>query len=173
VTTLAGPYAAVALLLLAAAVAKLVEPTFTVGALRAAGIPARPSVVRGASVAEAAIACWALTTGARLPSLILAASYLALAGFVVMALGRGLPIGSCGCFGQPDTPPTTAHVIIDLGAALAAFLVAVQPVGAPLRPTGLHGLAWLAYLTYVGLAAATLGLVLTSRARLVGIAGRR
>jgi hypothetical protein len=173
VTTLAGPYAAVALLLLAAAVAKVVEPTFTVGALRAAGIPARPSVVRGASVAEAAIACWALATGARLPSLILAASYLALAGFVVMALGRGLPIGSCGCFGQPDTPPTTAHVIIDLGAALAAFLVAVQPVGAPLRPTGLHGLAWLAYLTYVGLAAATLGLVLTSRARLVGIAGRR
>ncbi len=172
-TALAGPYAAVALLLLVAALAKFVEPTFTVGALRAAGLPARSSVVRGASGAEAAIAIWALATGARPASVLLAASYLALGGFVVMALGRGLPIGSCGCFGQPDTPPTVAHVMLDLGAGLVALLVAMRPVGAPLAPTGLHGLAWLAYLTYVGLAATTLVLVLTSRARLVGIAGRR
>ena len=52
-------------------------------------------------------------------------SYLLFAAFVLVALGRGLPIGSCGCFGKVDTPPTPLHVVVDLGAVVAALGVAL------------------------------------------------
>lgn len=170
---LGGPFAAVTVLLGAAAAAKIVEPTFTVGALRAAGLPARPTAVRLGGLVELAIAIVAVTTGARGAALVVCGSYLAFAAFVALALARNLPIGTCGCFGRPDTPPTAMHVMIDLAAAAVAFAVAIAPTGSPVHPAGVEGAAWIAYLIYAGLATAALGLLLTSRARLVGIVGRR
>ena len=51
---------------------------------------------------------------------LVAVSYLAFAGFVVVALRSGAPISSCGCFGKVDTPPSLVHVVIDLVLAAVA-----------------------------------------------------
>jgi hypothetical protein len=58
-------------------------------------------------------------------AVLLAMSYLGFAGFVAVALRRGAPISSCGCFGKVDTPPSAVHVVLDLVAALVAATAAV------------------------------------------------
>jgi hypothetical protein len=67
----------------------------------------------------------AAVTGAAPLAAVVALSYLAFAGFVVVALVRDVPIGSCGCFGKVDTPPSLLHVVLDLGLAVAAAAVTV------------------------------------------------
>ncbi len=54
-----------------------------------------------------------------------AAAYLAFAVFVVAALGSNVPLQSCGCFGQADTPPSAAHVVLDLAAAITVIAALV------------------------------------------------
>src|SRR5690606_35555046 len=54
---------------------------------------------------------------------------LAFAGFVIRALRSGTPISTCGCFGRPDTPPSPAHVALNLAYALT--LVGASFAGAP------------------------------------------
>ncbi len=56
---------------------------------------------------------------------LVAASYLAFAGFVLVALRTRAPISSCGCFGKVDTPPSVVHVVIDLAAAAVAIGAAI------------------------------------------------
>ena len=84
-------------------------------------------LVRVGGVAEAAVGVAALAFGDRVSAALLALSYLAFAAFVVLALRRGAPISSCGCFGKADTPPSRVHVAINLGAVAAGVAVAVQP----------------------------------------------
>lgn len=121
------PYAVALLVLALAGVAKAVSPTMTAGALRRAGLPGTELTVRVGGVAEATLALVAGATGAVGPALAVAGSYVVFAAFVVMALWRRLPIGSCGCVGRLDTPPSGWHVLVDLlgaGAALGAASVA-------------------------------------------------
>ncbi|MGZ4795811.1 MAG: hypothetical protein ACXV8T_07950, partial [Acidimicrobiia bacterium] len=62
-----------------------------------------------------------------------ALSYAAFTGFVVIARVRRLPIGTCGCFGKVDTPPSALHVAVNVGAAVAASAIAIGH-GAGLGP---------------------------------------
>ncbi|MEP6625960.1 MAG: MauE/DoxX family redox-associated membrane protein [Acidimicrobiia bacterium] len=119
-----GPFLIAAVLLAVAGVAKAIDPVMTVGALRSAGIPAGPTAVRLGGAVEALIAVGAAITGDRVLALVVAASYLAFAGFVAVALIRHLPVGSCGCFGRADSPPSVLHVVVDVGAAVSAIAVA-------------------------------------------------
>ena len=57
--------------------------------------------------------------------MLVALSYLAFTVFVVVARARRLPIGSCGCFGKVDTPPSLVHVVLNLGAMVVAIGVAI------------------------------------------------
>jgi hypothetical protein len=115
-----GAYFAVAGLLIFAGLAKLWRPTNTAIALRRAGLPVGENVVRLGALVEAFVGGWALT-GSAIASVLMAASYLTFAAFVALALRTGSPISSCGCFGEPDTPPTVLHLLINLGAASAAL----------------------------------------------------
>jgi hypothetical protein len=129
VTALAGPLAVVATLLAVGAVLKVVDPSGAVGALRASGFGVGPTGVRIASAVEAAVAGAALLTAWAPASLLVAVSYAAFAGFVVVALRRELPISSCGCLGQVDTPPSWLHVGVDISAAVVAGAAALSPPG--------------------------------------------
>jgi len=120
----AGPFLIAALLLAAAGVAKAVDPTNTVGALRALGVRVRPVAVRSLGVAEAVLAVTAAVSGAPVPALLVGLSYLLFTLFVLVALARHAPIGSCGCFGRVDTPPSALHVAVNLGAVVASVGVA-------------------------------------------------
>ncbi len=100
-------------------------------------------------------------TGAPALAAVVAASYLAFTGFVVVALARRLPVGSCGCFGRADAPPTVLHVVIDAGAAVCAVAVALRDGGgiaSVLRDQPLDGIPFLllaAAGTYAALTALT------------------
>lgn len=121
-------YAAAGLVLALAGAAKVARPHDTARALRAAGLPGAASLVRAGAAAEVVIGVAAVVTGSRLASALVAVSYLAFAVFVGQALMRRLPLATCGCMGEPDSPPTIAHVVIDLGLATVAAVAVVDPV---------------------------------------------
>jgi hypothetical protein len=167
-----GPFAIVAVLLAAGGVAKAVDPVTTVGALRGLGLRVPGALVRVGGAFEAVLAGIALVAGAWIAALLVGASYLAFAGFVGFALVRKAPIGSCGCFGRVDTPPTPFHVAFNLFAAAVSFVVAARDaggVGSVLADQPLAGVPFVA-LVLVGAAAAYL--VLTRLPQLSAVVRR-
>ncbi len=125
----AGPFAVACLLLVLAGLAKARDPRTTVGALRAMGFRVPAPAVRVASGLEAALGVAALVSGDPWVAALVAFSYVAFSAFVVVALVRGLPIGSCGCFGKVDTPPSIVHLVVNGGAIAAATAVALGDGG--------------------------------------------
>ena len=126
----AGPFLAAAGLLVVAGVPKVVDPLPLVRALRTAGMPAGRLLVRAFAAAEVAVGGWALAAPGRLSAALVAAAYLVFTAFVARVLTRGGVLGSCGCFGKPDTPATRTHLVLTALAALTALLVAVDPPAA-------------------------------------------
>lgn len=127
---LAGPYLIAVVILGAAGALKVARPATTARALGEMGLPVPPAAVRAAALGELAIAAGALVGGGRPLAALVAASYAGFAGFVAVALGRGTPLSSCGCFGVDDTPPTGVHAGLNLAAAAVAAGVAVTGSGA-------------------------------------------
>ena len=130
---LTGPALAVASLLAMAGAQKLVDPTMTVGALRAMRVPSSPLLVRAGSAAELALGVAAIAVGGAALWWAVAVSYLAFAAFVVAALRKGTMIGTCGCFGREETPPHWTHVGLNVALAGLAGLTAVRSPAAPLE----------------------------------------
>jgi hypothetical protein len=145
-SVLAGPFAIACVLLAGAGALKAGKPGDTANALRAVGIPlsftASRVLVRAFGAGEVVIAVVALFTGNVVASALVAVSYLAFAGFVVVALKRGTAIASCGCFGKVDTPPSVVHVVLDLcfaGVAAAAAITGDVAIPDVLRDQPLAG----------------------------------
>jgi hypothetical protein len=109
-----------ALLMLAAGAVKVADPTRTAGALAARGWPVSGLVVRAGALAEVVVGAAVLVVGGYVPPALMAVSYFGFAWFVAGALRAGTPVGTCGCFDQPDTPPSPLHVVVDAAFALAA-----------------------------------------------------
>lgn len=126
---IAGVLGGAALLLVVAGAAKVVDPSRTVGALRAVGWPAGGLLVRVGAGVELVLGAGALVWSARPLGMMVGASYLGFAVFVLGALRAGAPVGTCGCFGQADTPPRASHVVVD--ALLAAGAIGAAVSGAP------------------------------------------
>jgi hypothetical protein len=125
----AGPFLIAVVLLAGAGAAKVHDPSATVGALRGFGVRVPPMAVRAGGALEVLIAGVAGVTGHPVAVLAVAASYALFTAFVVVARARRLPIGSCGCFGKVDTPPSGLHVVVNLGAVVAATGVAARGGG--------------------------------------------
>lgn len=79
-------------------------------------------------LAEVAIAIAAIATGAAILWAGVALAYGAFTVFIMWALGRGDIVGSCGCFGREDTPPTPGHAAFNAAAAALAALAVADPV---------------------------------------------
>jgi len=123
--------AVAALVLMVAGGAKLRSPGDTARALRRAGLGVRPWMVRTGAALEMTIAVGALTARSTWWASAVALSYLGFAGFILVALVRQTPLATCGCFGEPDTPPTLTHLVVDLALAVgatAAVLVGPEPL---------------------------------------------
>lgn len=122
---IAGPYLAAVVLLGGAGLAKVVRPHDTAVAVGRAGLglalTRTEKLVRAGAIVELAVAVAAIVTSGPVAPLLVAASYLAFAAFVTAALAWRWPIASCGCFGRPDTRPTTAHVVVNAAAAVVAL----------------------------------------------------
>ncbi|HET6810797.1 MAG TPA: MauE/DoxX family redox-associated membrane protein [Acidimicrobiales bacterium] len=160
---------ALALLAAAAGAAKVARPADTARALRAAGLPVGASLVRAGAGAEATVGV-AVLAGAGRPALaLLAASYLGFGVFVSMALIRRWPLASCGCFGEPDTPPTALHAAVCLvGAGVLAVAAASAPAAGVADAAAAEGAGRGAVFLVSSVAAAyVLYLVMASAPRLV------
>lgn len=167
-TGTAGLYLAACGLLAVAGALKAAGPATTALALtrlwpRLTLRPAR-GAVRTLAGAEAALGLVGIAYPSPIAAALVAASFAAFTGVVLFARARGGPLATCGCFGQPDTPPTAAHAALDavLAAAAAvfagsgtarllpAFLSHQYVHGAPLL-AGAALCGWLAYLVMVPL----------------------
>ena len=122
---LAGPFAIAAALLAAAGAAKVIDPSMTAGALRRAGLAVPNALVRVAALLELALGAAALAVRSTGLAGAVASSYLVFAAFVAWAVHTDRPVGTCGCFGKADTPPSAVHVIVNLGLAAVATVVAL------------------------------------------------
>ena len=120
VPPITAPYLAAAVLLGLAGVSKIARPGGTARALRVAGIPASRGWVRAGAGGELAVAVAALVLPSAATGALVAGCYAAFTVFVLLALRRRWPLSSCGCFGKPDTPPTSSHAALNAGATFCA-----------------------------------------------------
>jgi hypothetical protein len=150
--------AAIALVLLGGSgLSKIADPDPTAGALRVAGLWGSRLGARSLGAIEIIAAIVGLALGGTFlfPAGVL---YMGFAGFVFYALGRGLPIQSCGCFGRADSPPTLMHIIFNVVASTSLVALAISdswviPEAAPFEITLFWFLALTgAYLSYLVLA---------------------
>jgi hypothetical protein len=123
-----GPFLAAVVLLAGAAVAKLARPGAAADAIVAVAghpVPAATLVVRVIAVVELGLATGAFAWGGRLPTALVAASYLAFAAFALGARGRA---ASCGCFGGDTAPPSLLHAAVTTGfAGVAGWALLADP----------------------------------------------
>ncbi len=129
VSPCSGPLLAAAALLAAAGVQKVGRPDPAVRALRSVGLRVPGGLVRLGGAVEVAICIAAVLTGSWWAAALVSASYLAFAVFVAVARRRGGVLASCGCFGRADTPPTLAHIGVNLLLATGAAGAAAVPPG--------------------------------------------
>lgn len=127
---LTAPALVAAALLAVAGAQKVLDPTMTVGALRALRLPSSPLLVRAGSALELALGVAAIAVGGAALWWGVVASYVLFAAFVVAALRKGTMIGSCGCFGREETPPHWSHIVLNLALAGLAAATAVRTPGA-------------------------------------------
>jgi hypothetical protein len=166
---LIGPYLVACVLLVAAGVAKVVRPGDTARA--AATLVPWPLgrlriLIRIGALVEMVIGTVALVIPRPASAALVAASYALFAAVVGLTRARGGPIASCGCFGTPDTPATGLHLVVNLGLAVAAIVVAAAPTSGSIASVLSHQpwdgvplvavsalCAWLTYLVLSPLAA--------------------
>ena len=135
---LTGPLAVAAVLLVLAGAPKVGAPADLRRALTAVGLRVPGAAVRVGGAAEVALGLAALVVTSRVLALAVALSYAAFTAFVLLALSRGWPLSSCGCFGREDTPPSGAHAVVT--GALAVLGLLGAGTGAPaLLPAAVDG----------------------------------
>jgi hypothetical protein len=154
-----GVAALAELLLVLTGLQKLLAPGPAAGALRSVGLGVPRSVVRVGGAAEMAIGAGALASGRPLFTALAALCYMVFAAFIAMAIttARRRPeqVSSCGCFGGlskdvDETPPTGAHLVFDVAAALVCLSATVWPTAGVLTAVRHRPLAGM---TLVALAA--------------------
>jgi hypothetical protein len=169
----AGPFLVAALLLVAAGALKAIDPAATAGALRRAGLPMPPTAVRVGGGVEVVVGLAAIVTGGTVAAALVAVSYALFTAFVVVALVRHLPIGSCGCFGKVDTPPSPVHLLVNVGAVVSAVAVAIGPGGGIRDVLADQELLGLPFLLLVATATYLVFLALTALPQLLELAPQR
>ena len=123
-----------AAVLVAAGLAKLRRPEETARALgqaRRGTLVRWRTLVRVGALAETVIGGVSLLRGGRPAALAMAASYAGFALYVGRARWSRRPLATCGCLGEPDTPPTWCHAVLCAAAALSAALTAAGTSAAP------------------------------------------
>jgi hypothetical protein len=156
-----GAFYLVSALLLVSGGTKLFDPGPTAGALRAAGWPGPRQGVQSLAVIEILVGAGALAFGGAWFGWGIAILYLGFFGFVVNALARRLPVGSCGCFGKSNTPPSLGHLFVNLAAVVVGVTAAVQSARA-LPDVLAEQPAWgLPYLAFAGIGVYLLYLLLS------------
>lgn len=158
---LEGWFLMTAALLVLSGGSKLRDPEPTRGALRVAGLPSAGWAVSLLALTEIVLGLATFVVPSPLVPLGVAATYLGFAAFVMIALRRGLPLQSCGCFGRSDTPPGAGHLAVNLLAAAAAAMVAMAGGIDLWQILAVQPAAGVPYLGFVSIGTFLLALLLT------------
>jgi hypothetical protein len=130
--TVVGVHLAGCAVLLVAGVAKLLRPDELASALarwlRSSGSLAT-GVVRVLAATEVALGCAGTVRPGGVAAALVALSYASFTAYVWVLRRAGAAVSSCGCFGEPDTPATRAHVAVTAMFALASAGVASSGSG--------------------------------------------
>ncbi len=132
-TIVTAPLLAAAALLALAGVGKLAHPRPAAIALRGAGLPSSTAVVQVLALGELAAGAAALVWGSVATSAVLAIAYGAFSLFTWRLLRTTGSTGSCGCFGESETPPHLVHVALNgciAALAVSAIFTSTAPLGA-------------------------------------------
>src|SRR5919199_5453638 len=114
-------------LLALAGVAKVMYPLASTPALRAAGLPSHKALVAAYGIVEVVVGVAALVVPSPLTLIALGLLYLAFAAIVARLAFINVEGVSCGCAGNRDLPPSYLHAALNLVAAAAAALSALDP----------------------------------------------
>jgi hypothetical protein len=128
---LTGPFAAAAVVLCIAGLAKLRSPLAAEHALIVLGARVPGWVVRGFGAVEVALGGWCLLTPRALAAACAACAYSAFAGVAMVLAARR---AACGCFGIAGTPASSAQSLV------SGSLAVVCAAAAMWTP---HGFAWI------------------------------
>lgn len=132
---LLGPYLAACILLVVAGVQKAARPDDTATSLAiTTAIPPRHArlIVRVGASAEAVVGMVAIVHPSTVAATAVAATYVAFTAYVLWLRRTAGTLASCGCFGSPDTVPTSAHVIVNVALSIASASVAAASDGSHL-----------------------------------------
>lgn len=128
VTLLMAPLFVALGVLIVAGAAKVRTPSPTATALEALHIPQPLVIARVMGIAEIALGVAAAIWGTWWLYALVAAAYASFTVFIFWALNGNQEVGSCGCFGHEDTPPTAGHAAFNAAAAAIAGLATTNPV---------------------------------------------
>jgi len=163
VNVLIAPLYVVTGVLVLAGMAKMLTPYATATALRTIGIPKPLLAARTLGLSEVVLCAVAVISGNAVAWLIVAVTYAAFTIFVLWALQSDTAIGSCGCFGQEDTPPTPGHAAFNAAAATIAALAVFDPVTLSSLDGTVIELLMLAILVATGVALSVVSLTILPR----------
>lgn len=135
---LSVPFAAAALVLCVAGVAKLRSPQAASSALSSLGVGAGAGRVRALGALEVTLGCYSLIAPGAVVAAIMAAAYTVFAVVARLLVSRR---ASCGCFGESELPASTAQSLLSTVLAALCVLAAVRAPSSFLwmlaRPAGL------------------------------------
>lgn len=125
--TVVGVHLAGCVVLLVAGVAKLLRPDELAVALgrwlRISRSVATPAV-RVLAATEVVLGCAGVVRPGGAAAALVALSYAGFTSYVWLLRRAGAAVSSCGCFGEPDTPATRAHLAVTATFAVASAAVA-------------------------------------------------
>ncbi len=142
------PFFTAALVLAWSGTAKLRRPGQLVRALGVAGLPVGPAGVRLLASAELGLGTLGLLRPTAAVAVAVGLAYLGFAGFLSFLLVAKPAIGTCGCAGDREVPPSWLHVALDVVAAGSAFGFGVinrgpEGIVGMVAPLPLHGVTFL------------------------------
>jgi len=149
------PFFTAALVLAWSGAAKLRRPGQLVRVLGALGLPARPGGVRLIASAEFGLGTLGLIRPIAAVAGAVGLAYLSFAGFLSFLLVAKPTIGTCGCAGDRDVPPSWLHVVLDVVGAGSAFGFAAigrgpESIVGIAAPLPLHGVTFLMGVSLLG-----------------------
>ncbi len=127
---MAGPFFAIAGVLILSGASKLIAPEAAASVLASLGIR-QPAVQVGAvrlvGAGEMALGTVALVFGGAVVAGAVAVAYACFAAVSEWLRRQPDAVGSCGCFGAKDTPPSLIHTGVNVAAGALAVLAVVWP----------------------------------------------
>lgn len=123
-SALIAPLLVASFVLCCAGIAKLRSPAGAADALRAAGLPASPSLIRAFAALELALGVFCVIAPGRLVAGLMAVLY---AMFAALSLLLARRQSECGCFGAAQVPASPFQSVLSGALAIVAVLALVSP----------------------------------------------